>query len=40
MTHFTLERRALAAAFILQDRKRLPVRFFGAFCGAMLSRRG
>ncbi|MAS06076.1 MAG: hypothetical protein CL534_15540 [Ahrensia sp.] len=25
-------------AFILQDRKRLPARFFGAHYGAMLSR--
>jgi len=25
-------------AFILQDRKRLPVRFFGAFSGTRLSR--
>ena len=29
---------ALDAAFILQDRKRLPARFFGAFSGTMLSR--
>lgn len=28
------------APFILQDRKRLPVRFFGAFSGTALSRLG
>ena len=38
MSILTAERKALAAAFILQDRKRLPVRFFGAFAGTMLSR--
>jgi hypothetical protein len=38
MPMMTSERPALANAFILQDRKRLPVRFFGAFSGTMLSR--
>lgn len=38
MSNSTAERSALDAAFILQDRKRLPVRFFGAFSGTMLSR--
>lgn len=38
MPNLTVESPALASAFILQDRKRLPVRFFGAFSGTMLSR--
>jgi len=37
MRNATVEIQVLDA-FILQDRKRLPVRFFGAFSGTALSR--
>lgn len=38
MSNLIAESGMPAAAFILQDRKRLPVRFFGAFSGTSRSR--
>lgn len=38
MPMMTAQRPVPVNAFVLQDRKRLPARFFGAFSGTMLSR--